>query len=370
MGHYPAGGGEEDHLCGGGPAACISRSSRSASTLPGHHGDREGPRRHHLRMKSFSGTVARGPPETDPETAQQVRDNAFRWSDLVVRAMPYRPSANLDRLQHEPQTLLDILSERARARVKLVSAARSRTSRACRHDLVVASDESAVACASGRGHFGTRVVRDRNKYIWLGTSKVRFVTFPPSSTPSRADLGARLRLRFQHSTFIVETSPTPGGAQLRRSSPMRHEAPEGIEASLDSHTLSPKRARGLTLAGVPDGHEPDWHHGNLALMVMRPTPPFTIGSARGWLWRTRSACDASRAPTSPGALGVRRARSDDLIEAQRTAQQRPLVRERPPLPPLGPRAGRADEPTALVLSAPDAAGFVPLADPAGSRAPP
>ena len=52
---------------------------------------------------------------TDPETARQVRDNAFRWSDLIVRVdatPPVREPGHGYSMRRK--TLLGILIERAR----------------------------------------------------------------------------------------------------------------------------------------------------------------------------------------------------------------------------------------------------------------
>ncbi len=302
---------------------------------------------------------------TDPETARQVRDNAFRWSDLVVR-VDATPAVN------EPghgysmrrQTLLSILSERARAlEVELVFGREIEdVSELADSDLIVASDGVNSRLRQRRAdHFGTRVVRGRNKYIWLGTSKVfDSFTFPFVHTEAGLVWAHAYGFDSEGSTFIVETSlETWKGLGFDGLSPEQTmRLLEGIfEASLDGHPLEPQ-------AGTRDSTpwlefqtvtNRTWHHGNLALMGdAAHTTHFTIGSgtrlavedAIGLATQLRERADIPSALTVVRQAAVRR---PDRGPAH-SAQQRPLVRERPPLHPLwDARAGRADESTALVL---------------------
>ena len=271
---------------------------------------------------------------TDPETARQVRDNAFRWSDLVVR-VDATPAVN------EPghgysmrrQTLLSILSERARAlEVELVFGREIEDeSELADSDLIVASDGANSRLRQRRaGHFGTRVVRGRNKYIWLGTSKVfDSFTFPFVNTDEGLVWAHAYGFDSEGSTFIVETSlETWKGLGFDGLSPEQTmRLLEGIfEASLDGHPLEPQ-------AGTRDSTpwlefqtvtNRTWHHGNLALMGdAAHTTHFTIGSgtrlavedAIGLATQLRERADLPSALTVYG-----KQRSGDLIEAQRTAR--------------------------------------------------
>jgi anthraniloyl-CoA monooxygenase len=271
---------------------------------------------------------------TDPETAQQVRDNAFRWSDLVARVDAI-PAVN------EPghgysmsrQTLLDILSERARAlEVELVFRREIEDlSELADSDLVVASDGVNSRLRQRRaGHFGTRVVRGRNKYIWLGTSKVfESFTFPFVHTEAGLIWAHAYGFDSEHSTFIVETTPDTwrglGFDGLSPDESMR--LLEGIfETSLDGHTLSPQAGtRDVTpWLEFQTVTNRSWHHGKLALMGdAAHTTHYTIGSgtrlaledAIGLATQLREHADISSALMAYG-----RQRSGDLIEAQRTAR--------------------------------------------------
>jgi anthraniloyl-CoA monooxygenase len=271
---------------------------------------------------------------TDLESARQVRDNAFHWSDLVVR-VDGTPAVNESGHGYSMrrQTLLSILSERARAlEVELVFGREIEdVSELADSDLVVASDGvNSRLRQRGAGHFGTRIVRGRNKYIWLGTSKVfDSFTFPFVHTEAGLIWAHAYGFGSEGSTFIVETSPeTWKGLGFDGLSPEQTmRLLEGIfEASLDGHPLEPQ-------AATPDSTpwlefqtvtNRTWHHGNLALMGdAAHTTHFTIGSgtrlavedAIGLATQLRERADIPSALTVYG-----KQRSGDLIEAQRTAR--------------------------------------------------
>ncbi|HEY6637803.1 MAG TPA: FAD-dependent monooxygenase [Solirubrobacterales bacterium] len=271
---------------------------------------------------------------TDPETARQVRENAFRWSDLVVR-VDATPAVN------EPghgysmgrQTLLSILSERARAlEVELVFGREIEdVSQLADSDLVIASDGVNSRLRQRRAdHFGTRVVRGRNKYIWLGTSKV-FDSFTFPFVPTQAGLIWAHAYGFdsEKSTFIVEASlDTWRGLGFDGLSPdeSMRLLEEIFEASLDGHALSPQAGtRDMTpWLEFQTVTNRSWHHRNLALMGdAAHTTHFTIGSgtrlaledAIGLATQLQEHADIPSALTAYG-----RQRSGDLIEVQRTAR--------------------------------------------------
>jgi 2-polyprenyl-6-methoxyphenol hydroxylase-like FAD-dependent oxidoreductase len=271
---------------------------------------------------------------TDAETARQVRESAFRWSDLVVRV-------DATQAVNEPghgysmsrQTLLSILSERARAlEVELVFGREiDDVSELADSDLIVASDgvNSRLRQRSA-DHLGTRVVRGRNKYIWLGTSKLfDAFTFPFVHTQAGPIWAHAYGFDSENSTFIVETSPDTwrglGFDSLAPDESMR--LLEGIfEASLDGHTLYPQAGtRDVTpWLEFQTVTNRSWHHGNLALMGdAAHTTHFTIGSgtrlaledAIGLATQLSEHADIPSALTAYG-----RQRSGDLIEAQRAAR--------------------------------------------------
>jgi anthraniloyl-CoA monooxygenase len=271
---------------------------------------------------------------TDPETARRVRDRAFRWSDLLVRvddSPPVRESGHGYSMRR--QTMLDILIERARSLgVELIFGREIEdVSDVAGSDLVVASDGVNSRLRQARAdHFGTKVVRGRNKYIWLGTSKVfDSFTFPFVHTEAGLIWAHAYGFDSQSSTFIVETSPETwrdlGFGRLSTDRSMR--LLEAIfEVSLEGHSLEPQlgtrdSAPWLEFQTVTNR---SWHHDNLALTGdAAHTTHFTIGSgtrlaledAIGLAAQLREHTDV---PSALRAYGKQR--SGDLVEAQRTAR--------------------------------------------------
>ena len=361
------------------PRACISRSWRSASSPQAVTVIERGPEgtTYGWGVVFWDGLLedlARTDPRPRDGSARTPSDGQT-WSYGSCHPAVSEPGHGYSMRR---QTLLSILSERARAlEVELVYGREIEdVSELADSDLIVASDGVNSRLRQRRAeHFGTRVVRGRNKYIWLGTNKVfDSFTFPFVHTRAGPIWAHAYGFDSESSTFIVEASLDTwrrlGFDRLSPDGSMR--LLEGIfEASLDGHALSPQAATGgitpwLEFQTVTND---SWHHGNLALMGdAAHTTHFTIGSgtrlaledAIGLATQLRQHADIPSALTVYG-----RQRSGDLLEAQRTARNSAhLVRERPPLHPLwDARAGRADESTALVLPAPDAAGLVPVADP-------
>src|SRR5262245_19413013 len=271
---------------------------------------------------------------TDPETARRVRQNAFRWSDLVVR-VDATPAVR------EPghgysvrrQTLLNILSERARElQVELIHGRELEdVSELADSDLVVASDGVNSRVRQQRAdHFGTRVVRGRNKYIWLGTSKVfDSFTFRFVRTPEGLIWAHAYGFDSESSTFIVETAPETWRALGFEALPPGDAMgllEEIFKASLDGHSLRPQAGtRDITpWLEFQTVTNRSWHDGNLALMGdAAHTTHFTIGS--GTRLALEDAIGLARElrerPDIPSALSAYgKQRSGDLIEAQRTAR--------------------------------------------------
>jgi anthraniloyl-CoA monooxygenase len=271
---------------------------------------------------------------TDPETARQVRDKAFRWSGLTVTvdaAPPIREPGHGYSVRR--QTLLSILIERARKLgVELIFGREVEdVSELPASDLIVASDGVNSGIRRRKAdHFGTRVVRGRNKYIWLGTSKVfDSFTFPFVHTQAGLIWAHAYGFDSEHSTFIVETSPeTWRGLGFERLS--TDETMEFLgdifKSSLDGHALRPQaNSSGITpWLEFQSVSNRDWHHRNLVLMGdAAHTTHFTIGSG------TRLALEDAiglatllgEKPDVPSAIGAYgKQRSADLIEAQRTAR--------------------------------------------------
>jgi anthraniloyl-CoA monooxygenase len=271
---------------------------------------------------------------TDAETAAEIRDEAFRWSDLVVLiddATPVREPGYGYSMSRK--TLLSILSERARALgVELIFGREiGDASELAESDLIVASDGANSRLRQRRSdHFGSRVVHGRNKYIWLGTSKVfDSFTFPFVQTQEGLIWAHAYGFDSVNSTFIVETSPETwrglGFDGLSRDQSMR--LLEGIfESSLAGHPLMPQEGTGDTAPWLEfqTVTNRSWHDGKLVLLGdAAHTTHFTIGSGtrlalEDAIGLARQLREHSDIQMALAAYGTRRSR--DLLEAQRMAR--------------------------------------------------
>ncbi|MGI5372981.1 FAD-dependent monooxygenase [Streptomyces sp. CA-251387] len=111
----------------------------------------------------------------DPETARAIEENSVRWSEGVAHIRDLttrRPGDQGHGIGRH--RLLDILAARARSLgVRLTFEHEITPDRLPAADLVVAADGVHSALRTRHtDHFGTRVTAGRNRYIWLGTSKV------------------------------------------------------------------------------------------------------------------------------------------------------------------------------------------------------
>jgi anthraniloyl-CoA monooxygenase len=271
---------------------------------------------------------------TDPHTARQVRDNAFRWSDQVVQVNGTTPARVPSHgFSMGRQTLRTILGERARALGVELHFGREieGASELADSDLIVASDGvNSRLRQRNADQLGTTLHRGRNKYIWLGTSKVfESFTFPFVHTHAGWIWAHTYGFDSQNSTFIVETSPeTWRGLGFDRLPPDQSMSLlEGIfEVNLDGHPLRHQagtrdRTPWLEFHTVTNRR---WHHGNIALMGdAAHTTHFTIGSgtrlaledAIGLATQLREHGDISSALAAYGEQ-----RSAELLEAQRRAR--------------------------------------------------
>jgi anthraniloyl-CoA monooxygenase len=225
----------------------------------------------------------------DPPTAQAVAGEAFRWVDQHI-LVDGQPAASLPGFGYSMrrQRLLDILTARA---LELGVGVRFESevedpARLGRPDLVVACD--GVNSRLRRHHpdgFGTRIDTGRNRYMWLGTTKV-FDSFTFAFVRTGAGWIWCHAYGFDAtaSTFIVECSPETwaglGFGQLGlEESTARLE--ELFAAHLDGHRLVAQgadRGRAPWLAFRTVTNE-RWHHGRVVLAGdAAHTTHFTIGS--------------------------------------------------------------------------------------------
>jgi 2-polyprenyl-6-methoxyphenol hydroxylase-like FAD-dependent oxidoreductase len=226
---------------------------------------------------------------SDLLTAQKVRANAFRWNGELL-------TVNGEDPVHEEgvgygigrRRLLDLLVERARrlgVRVQF-EAAVEHASELPPADLVVASD--GVNSRIRQLHadqFETEVRVGRNKYIWLGTSKV-FDTFTFAFV--RTDAGwiwcHAYGFDQETSTFIVECSPetwTGLGFHVLGEDETLRRLEQVFESQLDGHPLrsTTRRNGGARWLNFRTLTNETWHYDNTVLMGdAAHTTHFTIGS--------------------------------------------------------------------------------------------
>lgn len=231
----------------------------------------------------------------DPRTAAVVRSEAYRYHDQIVtvRGAEVRlPSYGYSMGRRRLLELLGSQAERAGATFRKDSFAGDPDTLAA--DLVVAGD-GVNSGLRDRRSFGTRRVRGRNKFIWLGTDKeFTSFTFPFVDTPAGWVWGHAYGYADGASTFVVETTPETwsglGFATLDGTATIRR-LEELFAESLDGHRLqlraSPSSRPGRS-PDVTDGHpwtefvevrNQRWRVGNVALLGdAAHTTHFTIGS--------------------------------------------------------------------------------------------
>ena len=225
----------------------------------------------------------------DPSTAQAIAADAFRWADQRI-LVDGQPAAGLPGFGYSMrrQRLLDILTARALELGVDVRFDRDveDLARLGEPDLVVACD--GVNSRLRRRHpdgFGTRIDTGRNRYMWLGTTKV-FDSFTFAFVQTRAgwiwchaygfDAGT--------STFIVECLPETwaglGFGQLGLEDSIRR-LERLFERQLDGHPLIAQAPTGdrTPWLGFRTVTNERWHHGRVVLAGdAAHTTHFTIGS--------------------------------------------------------------------------------------------
>jgi 2-polyprenyl-6-methoxyphenol hydroxylase-like FAD-dependent oxidoreductase len=209
----------------------------------------------------------------DPETARALEENSVRWSEGVahVRDLTTRhhgdPGHGIGR-----HRLLEILAARARSLGVRLRYAHPVTADdlPADADLIVAADgvHSALR-ARHADHFGTRFSTGRNRYVWLGTSKV-FDAF----THAFVETGHGWIWCYGYgygagrSTCVVECAPrTWTGLGLDRAGEADGLAllEELFAGVLDGHPLIAGTG-GTRWAAFRTLTNRTWHRGNLVLI--------------------------------------------------------------------------------------------------------
>ncbi|WP_181139974.1 FAD-dependent monooxygenase [Streptomyces sp. Ru71] len=269
----------------------------------------------------------------DPESARAVEASSVRWNEGVAHVR--------GRLTRQPgdtghgigrHRLLEILSDRARALgVRLEFESEVRADDPPEADLVVAADGVHSALRTRHaGHFGARLTAGRNRYVWLGTTRVfDSFTFAFVETGHGWIWCYGYPYDPGHSTCVFECAPeTFTGLGLdRQDEPGRLALLEQLFAHiLDGHPLIGRPAG--------DGGSPwptfgtltnrTWHRGNLVLLGdAAHTTHYSIGAGTTLALQDAIALTAALREHAalPQALAAyERARMAALLSAQSAAR--------------------------------------------------
>lgn len=227
--------------------------------------------------------------ERDGPTARAIREAAFRWGPQIVDVDGREPvTVETHGYSLRRSELLRILRKRAvelGVTVRFESEVR-RVDDLADVDLVVVSDGvGSVLRGAHEQALGTAVRRGRNKYMWLGTSRVfDSFTFPFVRTEAGWVWAHAYGFDSGTSTFIVETGAETwsglGFDQLTPEETLRR-LESLFEAQLEGHELRlPPGTEGRTpwLEFQTITNE-RWHEGRLVLVGdAAHTAHFTIGS--------------------------------------------------------------------------------------------
>jgi 2-polyprenyl-6-methoxyphenol hydroxylase-like FAD-dependent oxidoreductase len=226
---------------------------------------------------------------TDPTTARQISESSFQWSGerLAVEGK-HQVEADGDGYAIGRQRLLDLLVGRALdlgVRVQFEFEV-EHFSQLAGADVIVGSDGVNSRVRKLHEHeFRTSIRAGRNKYIWLGTSKVfDAFTFAFVETDAGWIWCHAYGFDDRTSTFIVEVPPETwqalGFDRMGEEETIRL-LEHLFESALDGHPLrSHSRASGAArwLSFRTLTNE-TWHHDNTVLMGdAAHTTHFTIGS--------------------------------------------------------------------------------------------
>ncbi|WP_232664577.1 FAD-dependent monooxygenase [Pseudonocardia sp. TRM90224] len=269
--------------------------------------------------------------EHDAPTAELMKAAAFTWHHQVIDVEGGDP---VDLGGHGyamgRRAMRGLLTERARALgVEMrFDQAVGDVAELDGYDLVVAADGVSSGIRQAEPAFGTSIERGRNKYIWLGTSKVfPSFTFPFARTGAGWLWAHAYGYSDDASTFVVETTPETWAAlgfDTLGPDETARELERIFAAQLDGHELRmPTGVREgtpwLEFQTVRNVH---WQHGNVALLGdAAHTTHFTIGSG------TRLALQDAMALAAE--LGTHRAAAPALAayEHRRTAELAPVAAE-------------------------------------------
>lgn len=225
---------------------------------------------------------------SDPATAREIRESSFRWNGQLLAVgdkAPLRGGSHGYGIGR--QRLLDILVERASGlgvRVEFQSEIEQADD--LRADLIVACDGvNSPIRQLRREQFQTHVVSGRNKYIWLGTSRVfDAFTFAFVHTDAGWIWCHAYGFDGNTSTFIAECSPetwTGLGFDRLGEADTILRLEQIFRRHLHGHALESKTHAqdGTPWLNFRTVTNESWHADNIVLMGdAAHTTHFTIGS--------------------------------------------------------------------------------------------
>lgn len=270
----------------------------------------------------------------DAPTAEGLAERSFRWSSQVLDRAGEEVASPGWGYSIGRTSLLEMLVGRARELGVLLEFEHpiEAAEQLADADLIVAADgaNSALRTARSAEH-GTRVVTGRNRYVWLGATKVfRSFTFGYTETPSGWIWFHAYGFNEDTSTFIVEcTARTWSGLGLDRlPGPSALALLEELFArQLEGHRLLVGDAdvEGLLpWRSFPRVTNDRWHAGKVVLVGdAAHTTHFTIGSGTRLAIEDAIALSASlraHAPLEESLSAYAAERRAALVPAQAEAR--------------------------------------------------
>ncbi|GEJ98637.1 FAD-dependent monooxygenase [Streptomyces sp. NPDC003388] len=269
----------------------------------------------------------------DPESAAAIEESSVRWNEGVAHIhgrtarQPGDEGHGIGR-----HRLLEILAGRARSLgVRLEYTSEVPAAAVPEADLVVAADGVHSALRTRHaGHFGTRLEEGRNRYVWLGTTKVfDAFTFAFVETGHGWIWAYGYKYSDDHSTCVVECAPdTLTGLGLDRAD--RGEGLALLEklfaGVLDGHPLIDRAPAG---GGAPwpafrTLTNRTWHHGNVVLLGdAAHTTHYSIGAGTTLALEDAMCLAGSlrrHASLSEALTAYERQRRSELLSAQSAAR--------------------------------------------------
>ncbi|MFG2602492.1 FAD-dependent monooxygenase [Streptomyces sp. NPDC048514] len=265
----------------------------------------------------------------DPESARAIEEHSVCWSEGVAHV------GDLATRRHSDEgfgigrhRLLGLLADRAGDLGVRLEYESEITEPPAGADLVVAAD-GVHSTLRGRydERFGTRITTGRNRYVWLGTTKVfDAFTFAFTETGHGWIWAYGYGYGDGHSTCVVECSPeTFTGLGLDRA-----DEGEGLAlleklfaGILDGHPLIARGAAGWLNFRTLTNRA--WHHGNLVLLGdAAHTTHYSIGAGTT-LALEDAMCLAGTLREHPGGTAdalaaYQRRRQAELLSVQSAAR--------------------------------------------------